>query len=74
MTGCGEREDLHRQRGRQPSRMRRAGLLADDLDEHALAAPAVEFSVEDPLPGAEVEPSLGQATTPAGTASMQKDA
>ena len=29
--------------------------LADDLDQHALAAAAVELAVEDPFPGSEVE-------------------
>ena len=32
-------------------------LIAEDLDNDALGAPAVEFGVEDPLPGAEVEAS-----------------
>ena len=30
-------------------------LFADDLDQHALAAAAVELAVENPLPGTEVE-------------------
>src|SRR6266567_5517931 len=34
-------------------------LLADDLDEDALLAPAVELAVEDLLPGPEVQLSCG---------------
>ena len=34
-------------------------LLADDLDEDALLAPAVELAVEDLLPGPEVQLSRG---------------
>ena len=33
--------------------------LADDLHEHALAPPAVEFAIEDLFPRTEIEPSLG---------------
>src|SRR3954447_14499514 len=34
-------------------------LLAQDLDDHALWAPPVEFGVEDLLPGAEIEATGG---------------
>jgi hypothetical protein len=32
---------------------------ADDLDQHPLPPPAVKFAVEDPLPGAKIEPAVG---------------
>ena len=37
---------------------RPSDLLADDLDQDALAAASVEFAVEDLLPGAEVEAAV----------------
>jgi hypothetical protein len=33
--------------------------LSNDLDEHPLAAPAVELGVEELLPGAEMQPPAG---------------
>ena len=35
------------------------GSLPDDLDQNSLGSPAVEFAVEDLLPGSEVELPLG---------------
>ncbi len=37
----------------------RHGLLADDLNEHALPAAPVKLSVEDLLPRTEIQPSIG---------------
>jgi len=40
-------------------------LLADDLDQHPLPPPPVEFTVEDTLPRAKDFGELGEAVQPA---------
>ena len=47
--------------GRSPRFFTESELRGDDLDEHPLAPLAVELPVEDLLPGAEVEATLGRA-------------
>jgi hypothetical protein len=39
-------------------RRRKRGLFADDLDQHALFAHAIELAVEDLFPWTEVEPAV----------------
>ena len=57
-----------RRSGERPRKWRKARgfrspLIADDLDQHALAATAVELAIKNLLPGTEVELPAVIATT-----------